>query len=266
MVDTGGDLPALVFVHGLGGRWQNWLLNIPAFMDSYRVIAPDLPGFGSSQMPAEDISIRGYARDPGRAARGAGRRVRRRRRQLDGRLRGRRAHAVVLDPGPAAGAGQRRRPVDREPQAPAAADGRAAVGGGHELGGRAQRIGDHAAAGAAGRAADGRALPGAPLPRPRLRAGAGHRRAGLHPGAGGAARPLLPRAAGEDRGAGAGRVGPQRHARPARRCARVRRADRRQRAARDVRGHRASVDARAARSVQRAAGGLPGRGAGPVSA
>ncbi len=62
VVDTGGDLPALVFVHGLGGRWQNWLLNIPAFMDSYRVIAPDLPGFGSSELPAEDVSIRGFAR------------------------------------------------------------------------------------------------------------------------------------------------------------------------------------------------------------
>jgi pimeloyl-ACP methyl ester carboxylesterase len=62
VVDTEGDAPALVFVHGLGGRWQNWLLNIPAFMGSYRVIALDLPGFGESEMPAEEISIRGYAR------------------------------------------------------------------------------------------------------------------------------------------------------------------------------------------------------------
>jgi pimeloyl-ACP methyl ester carboxylesterase len=62
VVDTGGDGPPLVFVHGLGGRWQNWLLNIPAFMGSHRVIALDLPGFGESQMPQEEISIRGYAR------------------------------------------------------------------------------------------------------------------------------------------------------------------------------------------------------------
>jgi pimeloyl-ACP methyl ester carboxylesterase len=61
VVDTGGqDLPVMVFVHGLGGRWQNWLLNIPAFMGTHRVIAPDLPGFGGSDMPAEDISIKGY--------------------------------------------------------------------------------------------------------------------------------------------------------------------------------------------------------------
>ena len=62
VVDTGGDRPAMVFIHGLGGAWQNWLLTIPAFMGSHRVIAPDLPGFGQSQMPAEDISIKGYAR------------------------------------------------------------------------------------------------------------------------------------------------------------------------------------------------------------
>lgn len=62
VVDTGGDGPPLLFVHGLGGCWQNWLLNIPAFMGSHRVIAPDLPGFGASELPAEEISIQGYAR------------------------------------------------------------------------------------------------------------------------------------------------------------------------------------------------------------
>ena len=46
VIDTGGDGPPLLFLHGLGGLWQNWLLNIPAFMDRFRVIAPDLPGFG----------------------------------------------------------------------------------------------------------------------------------------------------------------------------------------------------------------------------
>ena len=63
VVDTGGaGKPVMVFVHGLSGTWQNWLLNIPAFMDSHRVIAPDLPGFGGSPMPREKISIKGYAR------------------------------------------------------------------------------------------------------------------------------------------------------------------------------------------------------------
>jgi pimeloyl-ACP methyl ester carboxylesterase len=63
VIDTGGeDKPALLWLHGLSGEWQNWLLNIPAFMDRYRCIAPDLPGFGESEMPREEISIPGYAR------------------------------------------------------------------------------------------------------------------------------------------------------------------------------------------------------------
>src|SRR4051812_39418124 len=49
-------------VHGLGGSWQNWIENIRSAGRSHRVIAPDLPGFGFSEMPAEDVSIPGYAR------------------------------------------------------------------------------------------------------------------------------------------------------------------------------------------------------------
>jgi pimeloyl-ACP methyl ester carboxylesterase len=62
LVDTGGPGSVLLFIHGLGGAWQNWLLNIPAFMDDHRVIALDLPGFGESEMPREEISIKGYAK------------------------------------------------------------------------------------------------------------------------------------------------------------------------------------------------------------
>ena len=67
VVDTGPPAapasgPPLLFLHGLGGLWQNWLLNIPAFMASHRVIAPDLPGFGGSEMPSGRISIQGFAR------------------------------------------------------------------------------------------------------------------------------------------------------------------------------------------------------------
>jgi pimeloyl-ACP methyl ester carboxylesterase len=57
-----GDGPPLVFVHGLGGCWENWLENIPHFARTHRVVALDLPGFGESEMPAEGISIPGYAR------------------------------------------------------------------------------------------------------------------------------------------------------------------------------------------------------------
>jgi pimeloyl-ACP methyl ester carboxylesterase len=61
LVDTGGDGPPLLWIHGLGGIWQNWLLNIPAFMDTHRCVAVDLPGFGQSELPAGEISIRGFA-------------------------------------------------------------------------------------------------------------------------------------------------------------------------------------------------------------
>jgi pimeloyl-ACP methyl ester carboxylesterase len=62
VIDSGGDGPPLLLIHGLGGVWQNWLLTIPALMDSFRVVAPDLPGFGGSEMPVGRISIQGYAR------------------------------------------------------------------------------------------------------------------------------------------------------------------------------------------------------------
>ena len=61
VVDSGGDKPPLLFIHGLGGVWQNWLLNLPAFMDSHRVVAFDVPGFGQSEVAPEE-SIPSFAR------------------------------------------------------------------------------------------------------------------------------------------------------------------------------------------------------------
>lgn len=55
-----GDGPPLLFVHGLGGAWQNWLENIPVLARNHRVIALDLPGFGDSPMPKWTINIRNY--------------------------------------------------------------------------------------------------------------------------------------------------------------------------------------------------------------
>jgi pimeloyl-ACP methyl ester carboxylesterase len=61
-VDIGaGADPPVLFLHGLGGRWQNWLESIPRLAQRRRVVAIDLPGFGRSQMPREAISIAGYA-------------------------------------------------------------------------------------------------------------------------------------------------------------------------------------------------------------
>jgi len=57
-----GEGPPLVFVHGLIERWTQWVEQLSVFASSHRVIAMDLPGFGDSPMPAEKISISGYAR------------------------------------------------------------------------------------------------------------------------------------------------------------------------------------------------------------
>ncbi len=62
VLDTGGTGPPLLFLHGWASNWQVFLLNIAAMMRTHRCLALDLPGFGFSEMPAEPITIRGYAR------------------------------------------------------------------------------------------------------------------------------------------------------------------------------------------------------------
>ncbi len=52
----------LVFVHGLSGCWANWLEQLPVLAAEHRVITLDLPGFGYSPMPRQQITISGYAR------------------------------------------------------------------------------------------------------------------------------------------------------------------------------------------------------------
>jgi len=62
VLDTGGTGPPLLFLHGWSSNWQIFLLNIAEFMTTHRCLALDLPGFGASDMPAEPISIQGYAK------------------------------------------------------------------------------------------------------------------------------------------------------------------------------------------------------------
>ena len=61
---SGSDgLRPVVLVHGLAACWQCWLETIPRLAaEGRRVIALDLPGFGNSEMPREDISIEAYGR------------------------------------------------------------------------------------------------------------------------------------------------------------------------------------------------------------
>ena len=57
-----GEGTPLLFIHGLSGSWPNWLEQLPVLAAEHRVIAVDLPGFGCSPMPEQDISISRYAR------------------------------------------------------------------------------------------------------------------------------------------------------------------------------------------------------------
>ena len=55
-----GQGPAVLFIHGSGpgvSAWANWRLTIPALSASYRVIAPDMAGFGFSERP-KDVEYR----------------------------------------------------------------------------------------------------------------------------------------------------------------------------------------------------------------
>lgn len=55
-----GEGEPLLFIHGLSGCWRNWLENLPHFGARYRAVALDLPGFGTSPMPAWPVDIPAY--------------------------------------------------------------------------------------------------------------------------------------------------------------------------------------------------------------
>jgi pimeloyl-ACP methyl ester carboxylesterase len=43
-----GEGPPLILLHGGAGAWNHWVYTVPAFSDTRRVMAPDLPGLGES--------------------------------------------------------------------------------------------------------------------------------------------------------------------------------------------------------------------------
>jgi 3-oxoadipate enol-lactonase len=53
-------LPALVFLHGIGGAARAWRGQLDAFSDRYRTIAWDMPGYGGSA-PLPTVSIAALA-------------------------------------------------------------------------------------------------------------------------------------------------------------------------------------------------------------
>ncbi|HEY1078298.1 MAG TPA: alpha/beta hydrolase [Fontimonas sp.] len=58
-----GDGEPLVMLHGLGGSVEDWEYQIPYFAARYRVLAPDLRGFGATPRGRRRISIPQLARD-----------------------------------------------------------------------------------------------------------------------------------------------------------------------------------------------------------
>ena len=48
-----GDGPPLVLLHGASGSWTHWIHNVLPLADHFRVLAPDMPGYGESDAPPE---------------------------------------------------------------------------------------------------------------------------------------------------------------------------------------------------------------------
>lgn len=53
-----GNGPPLLLIHGGAGSWTHWLRTIPALGDEFRLLIPDLPGFGASDLPPEPADPR----------------------------------------------------------------------------------------------------------------------------------------------------------------------------------------------------------------
>tara|TARA_B110000211_G_C14091893_1_gene559624 strand:+ start:3761 stop:4717 length:957 start_codon:yes stop_codon:yes gene_type:complete len=52
-----GKGPLLVLLHGGHGSWMHWIRNIESLAEDYCVVAPDLPGFGDSDLPDIAVSV-----------------------------------------------------------------------------------------------------------------------------------------------------------------------------------------------------------------
>lgn len=50
-----GSGPHLVLVHGGAGSWMHWIKNVEALAESHTVWVPDIPGFGESDLPGENL-------------------------------------------------------------------------------------------------------------------------------------------------------------------------------------------------------------------
>lgn len=56
-----GDGRPLLLLHGGAGSWRHWIRNLPTLAARRRVLAPDLPGLGDSDMPPEPWTVASIA-------------------------------------------------------------------------------------------------------------------------------------------------------------------------------------------------------------
>lgn len=57
---SAGEGPAIIFIHGTGGSGKVWFNQMRRFEPQFRVIAPDLPGYGRTPLPDVIRSIDDY--------------------------------------------------------------------------------------------------------------------------------------------------------------------------------------------------------------
>ena len=55
--------PPLLFIHGISGRWQDWLNVVDAFAEDWHIYAVDLRGHGKSSWMTDGYHWRSYAED-----------------------------------------------------------------------------------------------------------------------------------------------------------------------------------------------------------
>jgi len=63
LTDSGADLPALLFVHGIMMSHKVWDHQVAEFADKYRVVCVDLRGFGRSTAGNPDFGFEDHAND-----------------------------------------------------------------------------------------------------------------------------------------------------------------------------------------------------------
>src|SRR2546427_12025279 len=56
-----GEGPPLVLLHGASGSWTHWIRNVLPLAARFRVLVPDLPGYGDSDAPREPNTAHGLA-------------------------------------------------------------------------------------------------------------------------------------------------------------------------------------------------------------